>query len=1090
MKTQIRYKRMAFIPIILGCLMLIVSSTNAEILNDSKDSSTIAYGQTIEGEISVAGEKDTLTFTADAGDVVLIRMSDQDPDILDPHIELFDPDGNRIADDYSTYYQADILDQALPSNGEYTIIASDWGSNEAGIYGLSMQCVNQVGGSQSISYGYTGIDSIVALSQMDAYRFTAEAGDVVLIRMSDGSDVGIDPQLELFGPDGSRIADAVSFEFQAEILDQILPANGEYTIITSEGNGNEFDTYGLSLQCVNQEGGSQAISYGYSAHADISTLSDMDAYRFVAEAGDVVIIRMSDSSDVGIDPRLELFGPDGSRIADDYSAKFQAEILDQILPASGEYTIIASERYGNDFDTYGLCLQCVNQEGGSQAISYGYSFTTTIITLAQMDAYRFIAEAGDVVLIRMSDDSDVGIDPRLELFGPNGVRIAEASGSTQAEILDQILMENGEYTIVASEVNGNEVDEYLLTLECPKPGINCPATPIDTFVCELGYNICIPAEITGADSVHLDGLNLADDSLCFIADTAGYYTYTLQAFNYYGVTTRYLSFNVVRDHPIVLDIENLTFTTTDTSTAPPEPQALRISSPCDPGGLNWVLTDNHNVDWLHVDKVSGTSPDDITVSISKTGLPAGIYNTELKFECDEALNSPVYVNVSLFVESGVDVGDYYTPPGTQFKVPINLYTNKFLDGFSIPLTSTTLQPDEIVVDSVVVDTQLVDTVIWVDSSTFIVYRPIDPPPLPDSEYVLGHIYFTAGIDAVDEVFHIDTTTVTVDNIDYSYQFVETGGDTVVPLFNRGTIVIGYMCGDANADKSHNLLDILYLIDYVYGDPPGPAPVPEAAGDVNSDGAINLLDILYLINYLYGSPPGPPPLCGEFLKTAWIFRYGEMPALHKSIDNPHLEITNRGNTSVIQLESPVDIAGLELVLHVNNKSVEIRNMCENLQMFTKHDGNEIRLALFDLKGSHVLPAGNSPLVAIDGSVEIVDVLAADQYAQEVYIEITEKTNSDINALPTHFELAQNFPNPFNPSTEVHFALPHSCQVSLEIFNIAGQKVTTLVNQPLDAGYHSVVWNGCESSGNQVASGIYFYRLKTDDFQQTKKMMLLK
>ncbi|UCD17499.1 MAG: DUF1028 domain-containing protein [Candidatus Zixiibacteriota bacterium] len=70
----------------------------------------------------------------------------------------------------------------------------------------------------------------------------------------------------------------------------------------------------------------------------------------------------------------------------------------------------------------------------------------------------------------------------------------------------------------------------------------------------------------------------------------------------------------------------------------------------------------------------------------------------------------------------------------------------------------------------------------------------------------------------------------------------------------------YRCGDANDDGGINLLDVLYLIDHLYGDPIGPAPVPPEAGDANADGDINLLDILYLIDNLYGTPPGPEPEC--------------------------------------------------------------------------------------------------------------------------------------------------------------------------------------------------------------------------------------
>ncbi|UCD16171.1 MAG: hypothetical protein JSV44_06775, partial [Candidatus Zixiibacteriota bacterium] len=81
-------------------------------------------------------------------------------------------------------------------------------------------------------------------------------------------------------------------------------------------------------------------------------------------------------------------------------------------------------------------------------------------------------------------------------------------------------------------------------------------------------------------------------------------------------------------------------------------------------------------------------------------------------------------------------------------------------------------------------------------------------------------------------------------------------DVQVVSYNCNAI----LCGDATGDGDVNLLDILHLIDYLYGNPTGPAPEPIEAGDANADGDVNLLDILYLIDYLYDDPPGPDPLC--------------------------------------------------------------------------------------------------------------------------------------------------------------------------------------------------------------------------------------
>jgi hypothetical protein len=94
------------------------------------------------------------------------------------------------------------------------------------------------------------------------------------------------------------------------------------------------------------------------------------------------------------------------------------------------------------------------------------------------------------------------------------------------------------------------------------------------------------------------------------------------------------------------------------------------------------------------------------------------------------------------------------------------------------------------------------------------------------------------------------------------------------------------------------------------------------------------------------------------------------------------------------------------------------------------------------------------------------------------------------LPTTFALYQNYPNPFNPSTTISFDIPTACLAKLEIFNILGQKVTELGNQHYAAGRHSAVWSGTNQQGKAVASGVYFYRLKSDTYVSSKKMLLLK
>jgi hypothetical protein len=104
------------------------------------------------------------------------------------------------------------------------------------------------------------------------------------------------------------------------------------------------------------------------------------------------------------------------------------------------------------------------------------------------------------------------------------------------------------------------------------------------------------------------------------------------------------------------------------------------------------------------------------------------------------------------------------------------------------------------------------------------------------------------------------------------------------------------------------------------------------------------------------------------------------------------------------------------------------------------------------------------------------------------EVTDVDESSI--LPTDFSLAQNYPNPFNAATMINFALPEDGYVTLDIYNLLGQRVKTLFNGFHQAGYLSLIWDGTDASGGKVASGLYFYRLTVDDNQITKRMTLLK
>ena len=116
-------------------------------------------------------------------------------------------------------------------------------------------------------------------------------------------------------------------------------------------------------------------------------------------------------------------------------------------------------------------------------------------------------------------------------------------------------------------------------------------------------------------------------------------------------------------------------------------------------------------------------------------------------------------------------------------------------------------------------------------------------------------------------------------------------------------------------------------------------------------------------------------------------------------------------------------------------------------------------------------------------------------------VSEKL-ADVQAIPTTYELSQNFPNPFNPATTIRYGLPQAGRVTLKVYNLLGEEVALIINDALRAaGYHAAIWDGRNHAGQVVASGVYIYRLEVYPeladpstgsgrvFVQSRKMILL-
>ena len=141
----------------------------------------------------------------------------------------------------------------------------------------------------------------------------------------------------------------------------------------------------------------------------------------------------------------------------------------------------------------------------------------------------------------------------------------------------------------------------------------------------------------------------------------------------------------------------------------------------------------------------------------------------------------------------------------------------------------------------------------------------------------------------------------------------------------------------------------------------------------------------------------------------------------------------------------------------------------------HIGDSIDLRLYSLSEGHELYVE----ATLDGST----------YGETPLTSGTAVVLSS-SATPMAYELMQNYPNPFNQSTSIVFSLPETGHISLNIYDISGRLVSTLVDGTLDNGAHSVMWDGTDNHGELVSAGVYIYALESADMMMTKKMILMK
>ena len=206
----------------------------------------------------------------------------------------------------------------------------------------------------------------------------------------------------------------------------------------------------------------------------------------------------------------------------------------------------------------------------------------------------------------------------------------------------------------------------------------------------------------------------------------------------------------------------------------------------------------------------------------------------------------------------------------------------------------------------------------------------------------------------------------------------------------------------------------------------------------------------------------------FIEVTAVYDEGESEAAEITVTivlNPpeNLEAVSNGNDIVLTWSAPTPTRGI-VEYKIYRDGTEINTTTE-----TTYTDQSIQ------SGSYIYEV----TVVYDGGYESDPV--------EIIIEHTEV---GVVLMPEKTELSGNYPNPFNPTTTISFSTKEAGYVTLDVYNMRGQLVKTLVNEQLDAAYHNIVWDGRDTCNKKVSSGFYFYKMKSRDYTKTKKMILMK
>jgi hypothetical protein len=472
-------------------------------LNNPGSTTAIAFGQTLPGSILVPAQADTYTFTAAAGDKVLLQMTNNSGGVW-PGMRVYDAGGVKLCE-AGAVKTAGIASCTLPAAGSYAILVYDsFNGVLVGDYDLYLQRLNNPGNTTAIAFGQTLTGSILTPAQMDTYTFSANPGDLLLLRMGTSSG-NLWPGVRVYDHAGASVCAATGVA-SLEIAGCSLAGGGTYSILVYDSYENSFTgNYALYIQRLNNPANAIPFGFGQTLTGSILTPAQMDTYTFTVNAGDTLLVRMLTTSG-SFWAGIRIYAANGTLVTKDSSYTFAT---------AGQYSLLAYDSFnGVSTGSYGIFMQRLNNPGNATPVDFGQTTPGSFLLPVQMDTYTFSGNPGDKVLLRMGRASG-SFFPGLLVYDPAGVQICAKYSGITAEIASCALATAGTYTILAYDAfEGSGLGDFGLYLQrLNQPG-GARAIARGTAT---GGSILSPAQmgtftfsIPAADTVSLKIIRLAN----------------------------------------------------------------------------------------------------------------------------------------------------------------------------------------------------------------------------------------------------------------------------------------------------------------------------------------------------------------------------------------------------------------------------------------------------------------------------------------------------------------------------------------------------------------------------------------------------